>query len=74
MALAFIPPHEAAKQRRKMALNDMLKSPDPITRYRAKETVISDCMTELSGALVRQGVAASEAKRQLDKYYKENGW
>ena len=48
-----------------MALNAMLKSPDPVTRYRAKETVINDCMTELSGALVRQGVAASEENGSL---------
>lgn len=60
MAIAGVPPHVAAAMSRAKAEREAMNSPDPVTRYRAKERAFNRAMSEFAGVLVDQ--AKSNAK------------
>ena len=47
MAFATIPPHMAAAMNRANAERDAMNSPDPVTRYRAKERAANRAFAEI---------------------------
>ena len=65
MAMANIPPHEAARMDRDRDLRRRLNSIDPVTRYRAKEEI----------AVINEAEAgrifAAKAKATEDAYFAE---
>ena len=65
MAVANIPPHEAAKIQREQNLLGRLNSIDPVTRYRAKEELDSINMAEMGR------IASAQAKRTEAEYFGE---
>ena len=65
MAVANIPPHEAARMDRDRDLRRRLNSIDPVTRYRAKEELDSINMAEMGR------IAAAQAKRTEAEYFGE---
>jgi len=62
---------------RQQALNEKLNSADPVERWKAKETLMSDGATKLGASLMRKANAAAREKQRLDEYYDrldKNAW
>lgn len=66
MAVAMIPPHMAAAMDRAKAERDAMNSPDPLTRYRAKERATNRAFMEISAAMVQQAKANAKAAEQQE--------
>ena len=67
MAVANIPPHMAAVMDRARAERQAMNSPDPVTRYRAKEQAIDRAMTETSAVLIQNAKKNAKIFRQIEK-------
>ncbi len=61
MAFAYVPPGMAAAMDRAKAERDAMNSPDPVTRYRAKEKAMNRAFMEISAAMVQQAKANAKA-------------
>lgn len=78
MAMAFDPPHVTAARCKAKAERDAMNSPDPVTRYRAKEKAMNRAFMEISAAMVQQAKDNAKAaeKQELEaqrferEYYK----
>ncbi len=67
MAVANIPPHMAAAMDRARAERQAMNSPDPVTRYRAREQAINRAMTEANAVLVQNAHKNAKILRQIEK-------
>lgn len=67
MAVANIPPHMAAAMDRARAERQAMNSPDPLTRYKAKERAINRAMTEASAAIVQNAQKNAKIIQQIEK-------
>ena len=66
MAIAFVDPISAARKSRRDQLAADMKSPDPVTRYRAKEKAMNHAFMEISAAMVQQAKANAKAAEQQE--------
>ena len=66
MAFATIPPHMAAAMNRAKAERDAMNSPDPVTRYRAKERAANRAFAEIGAAMAQQAKANAKAAEQQE--------
>ena len=75
MSVANIPPYMAAAMDRAKAERRAMNSPDPLTRYRARENAINRAMTELSSVLVQNAQKNSKIYQQIEnnEAYSFNG-
>lgn len=71
MAYATIPPHMAAAMNRAKAERDAMNSPDPVTRYRAKEKAMNRSFMEISAAMVQQAKTNAKAAEQQKREAQE---
>ncbi len=65
MAVANVPPPQAAKMERERQRRAGLASPDPVTRYRATEQAMQDSLTEAGNALVKQAKINGKVYQQI---------
>ena len=61
MAIAFVDPISAARKSRRDQLAADMKSPDPVTRYKAREKAFNEGFAEMSKSLVAQAKANAKA-------------
>lgn len=72
MAWAQYDPITQARVNRQKALDAAANSPDPLTRYQAKEAAMYDGMSRLSESLVQQAVANGKIRAELEANYERN--
>ena len=66
MALVVnLPPGMRAQMDREKTRFEQMQSPDPVTRYRAKEAALSDGMDALTSGLLKQAQAAGKEYERL---------
>ena len=75
MAVANIPPHIAAAMDRASAERQAMNSPDPLTRYKAKERAINRAMAEASSVLIQNAKKNAKIYQQIEnnEAYSFNG-
>ena len=61
MAISYQPPHIAAQQAKQADLARRMKSPDPVTRYRAREEVVSGFSAQFGRAMAAQAEQTARA-------------
>ncbi len=66
MAFANVPPGMAAAMSRAKAERDAMNSPDPVTRYRAKEKAMNRAFMGISAAMVQQAKDNAKAAEQQE--------
>lgn len=75
MAFAAVPPGMAAAMERERAEREALNSPDPVTRYRAKERMQNRAFAEFGAALAseakRNAKAAERCEREAQRFEQE---
>ena len=64
MAIAFVDPLSAARQARREKLAAELSSPDPVTRYRAREKAFNEAFSEMGKALIAEAKANAKSYQQ----------
>lgn len=67
MAFAYVSPGMAAAMSRAKAERDAMNSPDPVSRYRAKERVFNRDMAQISAAMVQQAQANAKAVERQER-------
>ncbi len=76
MALAFVDPISAARAARQEKLAADMRSPDPVTRYKAREAYLSSGAESLGGALVAEARAREKAfqrqQAEFDRRERQN--
>lgn len=66
MAMAYEPPHVTAARNRAKAERDAMTSPDPVTRYRAKERAANRAFMEIGAAMTQKAKANAKAAEQQE--------
>ncbi len=72
MAFAQFDPITQARVNRQKALNAAASSPDPLTRYQAKEAAMNDGMSRLGQSLTQQAIANGKIRAELETNYERN--
>lgn len=76
MAVANVPPGMAAAMSRAKAERDAMASPDPLTRYRAREAYLSSGAESLGEALAAEARARGKAfqrqQAEFDRRERQN--
>lgn len=65
MAFAIIPPHMAAAMNRAKAERDAMNSPDPVTRYHAKERATNRAFMDFGAAMVNEARKSAKTFDQI---------
>ena len=71
MAVANVPPGMAAAMSRAKAERDAMNSPDPVTRYRAKEKAMSDYAADYGRAAVAQAKETARQHQEQLRFYEQ---
>ena len=71
MATAFQPPHIAAQQAKQADLAQRMESPDPVTRYKAKEA-INGYAAEFGHAMAAQADQTARAYQAQMRFYERS--
>lgn len=67
MAFAAVPPGMAAAMERERAEREALNSPDPVTRYRARERAQNRAFAEFGAALVSGATRNAKAMERQER-------
>lgn len=71
MALAFVDPISAARAARQEKLAADMRSPDPVTRYKAKEEAINGYAAEFGRAMVAKADQTARAYQEQMRFYEQ---
>lgn len=71
MATAFQPPHIAALQAKQADLAKRMESPDPVTRYKAKEEAINGYAVEFGRAMAAKADQTARAYQEQMRFYEQ---